>query len=205
MSLRPVVIAAALALLTLPIAAQSNDIGVWAVVSRVTSPTRTDPTTQLELKEKIGYGLSFNHFWGRHLSTELAADATKNDARLTIGGLQALALGRLKQSVITGTLQWHFASRSTLDPYLGVGAAYVKTDDLRSNDLNLAEIGAVKIDNKTAAVANAGVNLAVTRMIAVAFDAKYIPLKPKAAGITGDSLPLKLNPIIYALGLRFRF
>ena len=205
MSLRPIVIAAALALLSLPLVAQSNDIGVWAVVSRATGKTRTDPTTQIELKDKIGYGVSFNHFWGRHLSTELSADATRNDAMLTIGGLQALDLGRLKQTVITGTLQWHCAGRSRLDPYLGLGAAYVKTNDLRSNDLNLADIGAVKIDNKAAAVANAGINLAVTSRIALALDVKYIPLKPSAAGITGDSLTLELNPIIYALGLRFHF
>lgn len=204
MSLRPAVIAAALALLTLPLAAQSNDLGFFAVSSHVASPVRTDPTTQLEFKAKIGYGLSFNHFWGRHFSTELAADVTKNDAKLTIGGVQALALGRLKQTVITGTLQWHFGG-STVDPYLGLGAAYVKTDDLRSNDLNLADIGAVKVDNKTAAVANAGINLAMTRTMALAFDAKYIPLKPNAAGISGAGQTLKLNPLIYGLGLRFRF
>jgi outer membrane protein W len=205
LSLRPVVLAAALALVSLPLLAQSSDIGIWAVASHPTGSTTTDATTRFEFKDKIGYGLSFNHLWGRHLSTELAASATKNDATLTIGGVQALALGRLQQTVVTGTLQWHFAGRARLDPYLGVGAAYVKTKDLHSNDLDLADIGAVKIDNKTVALANAGINLGLTRSIALALDVKYLPLKPDAAGITGASVPLQLNPLIYGLGLRFRF
>jgi outer membrane protein W len=204
-SLRPLVLAAALALVSLPLVAQSSDIGIWAVASHATGSTMTDATTRFELEDKIGYGVSFNHFWGRHLSTELAASATKNDATLTIGGVQALTFGRLQQTVVTGTLQWHFAGATRVDPYLGVGAAYVKTKDLRSNDLDLADIGTVKIDNKTAALANAGINLGLTRIIALAIDVRYIPLKPGAAGLTGATLPLKLNPLIYALGLRFRF
>jgi outer membrane protein W len=205
MSLRPFVMAAAVALLALPLTAQSSDIGIWALASRVTGSTRTDPSTRFEFKEKIGYGASFNHFWGTHLSTDFAFGATKNDARLTIGGVQALALGSLKQSVVTGTLQWHFARGGAIDPYLGVGAAYVKTDDFRSNDLNLADIGTVKIDNKTAALANAGINLRLMRGMALALDAKYIPLEPNASGLTGSAVQLRLSPVIYGLGLRFRF
>jgi outer membrane protein W len=205
MSLRPVVIAAALGLLSLPLLAQSSDIGIWAVESHFGGSTQFDPTTRIELKEKIGYGVSFNHFWGEHFSTDLMADATKNDAALTIGGIRALDLGSLKQTVFAGVLQWHFSRRSRLDPYIGLGAAYVTTDDLRSSDLDLAGIGTITVDNKVSGVANAGVSLGLTRAIALAFDARYIPLKPKAAGTTGAAQSLELNPFLYALGLRFRF
>jgi outer membrane protein W len=205
MPLRPAAIAAALAILALPLLAQSNDIGVWAAVSHVTGSTNADATTHVGFVDKLGYGVSFNHYWTHNFSTELAADATKSDATLKVGGVKALALGRLKETVITGTVQWHPAGAGKLDPYAGVGGAWVKSDSLRSTDLDLAGIGAVKVGNKVSWVANAGVNLAITRRIALAFDAKYIPLKPKSSGAGGDSLELKLNPLILAAGVRYRF
>ncbi|HYM61435.1 MAG TPA: OmpW family outer membrane protein [Thermoanaerobaculia bacterium] len=205
MPFRPAVIAAALAILALPVLAQSNDVGVWAAVSHVTGSTNADATTHVGFVDKLGYGVSFNHYWTKHFSTEVTADATKSDATLKVGGLKALALGRLKETVITGTLQWHPAAAGKLDPYVGVGGAWVKSDSLKSSDLDLAGIGTVKVGDKGSWVAGAGVNVAITPRLALAFDAKYIPLKPKSSGVGGASLELKLNPLIWAAGVRYRF
>jgi outer membrane protein W len=205
MSLRTVVITVALALLTFPLLAQSNDIGFWINGSHATGSTNPDATTHIELVDKIGWGLSVNHAWCDHVSTELAVALTNNNASLRIDGTPVLDLGQLKQTVVTGVGQWHFARKSAIDPYVGAGAAYVKTKNLNSADLALAGIGTVKIRNKASWVANAGMNVNLTPRLAVVFDAKYIALQPESSGATGSSQKLKLDPLVYSAGIRLRF
>ena len=194
------VFALVLGFLAVPLFAQSSDVAVWMSNSRVATTT-SDPST-IQFKSGRGYGASFNHFFGNHFSTEFGYGQIHYDGRLKYLGDNLLDLGQLKTKVATGVLLWHFSRAGSIDPYLGAGAAYIKSDNLSSADLTSTNIGPISIEKKWGWVADAGLNVNLGHSLGVVIDAKYIPYEPKS-GATGTKL--KLNPKIYSAGLRIRF
>lgn len=189
-----------LAFLSVPAFAQSSDIAVWYSGSKV--GTTNSGTSSIEFKNGKGYGVSYNRYFGDHFSAEFSFIDLHYDGEIRDQGEALLDTGRLKTKTITGIAQWHFSRRALIDPYLGAGVAYVKADDLSSNDLTGAGIGSVAIDKKWGLAANAGLNVNLLHNLALAIDGKYIPYEPKS-GTTG--MKLKLNPTVYSAGVRFRF
>ena len=187
-----------LVLATLPVAAQTNDVGVWYATAQLKD------SAGLSFDDAKGYGVSFNHFWTGALSTEFAVSSLRADSGIDIGGTRALDGGRLKLMPFTANLQWHFARGSMFAPYIGAGLAYVSAKDLSSADLDLAGIGRVKIDHKASWDANAGVNIGLGKMFAVAVDGKYIKYEADATA-AGTTEKLKLNPVVIAAGIRLRW
>jgi len=196
------VVAVALALAALPLAAQSNDVGLWYSTARLEQSSNTDG--RLSFDDATGYGVSFNHFWTGPLSTELSAYWLRAQGGIDVAGSRVLDVGKLELKPITANVQWHFARASMLSPYVGGGLAYVTAGDLSSGDLDLVGIGTVKIDKKLTWDANAGINIGLGRMFAIGVDAKYIKYEPdsKAAGNTEK---LKFNPLALSAGVKLRW
>ena len=63
----------ALALIALPLCAQSNDVAVWFGRSKVGTTNSTGSSVHFDRGDSIG--ASWNHFFSGQLSTELAAFA----------------------------------------------------------------------------------------------------------------------------------
>jgi len=191
-------VAVVIALIALPLSAQSNDVGLWV------STAQLKDSSGLSFDNADGFGVSLNHFWTVSLSTEIGATWLRADTAIDIAGARALDAGRLKILPITANVQWHFARGSLFSPYIGAGVAYVSSDDLSSNDLNLAGVGRVKIDDKASWDANAGMNFGIGRSFAIAADAKYINYEPDATA-AGTTEKLKLNPLVVSVGVRLRW
>ncbi|HEX7422101.1 MAG TPA: OmpW family outer membrane protein [Thermoanaerobaculia bacterium] len=188
----------ALALATLPLAAQTNDVGVWYATAQIKD------STGLSFDNAKGFGVSFNHFWTGPLSTEFSVSSLRANAGIDIAGTRALDAGRLKLMPFTANLQWHFARGSMFAPYIGAGLAYVSAKDLSSADLDAAGIGRVKIDHKASWDANAGVNIGLGKMFAVAIDGKYIKYEPDSTA-AGTTEKLKLDPVVISAGIKLRW
>lgn len=191
-----------LAFLSLPLFAQSNDIGVW--VSSVKMQTTSTPDADVKFSSGHGYGVSYNHFWFGAFSTDFSYSSVRNNGHIRADGQNIVDLGRMTTKVATGIAQWHFARSGFVDPYLGLGAAYVKAGDLNSADLALTPAGSVSIEKKWGWAANAGLNLNFSHNLGVAIDGKYVPYEPNSTSSAG-SLKLKLNPTILSAGVKFRF
>jgi outer membrane protein W len=192
------VLALLLSLAALPLAAQSNDLGLWYASARLKD------TPGFAFNDATGYGISYNHFWTRALSTELTAHWLRADAGIEIGGVRAIDAGRMEMKPISADVQWHFARRAMLSPYAGAGVTFMRRDELSNADLDAAGIGAIEIERKITWNANAGVNIGISRTFAVGVDAKYIPYEPdaKAAGTTEK---LKFNPLLFSAGVKLRW
>src|SRR5512140_655826 len=121
------VLVTVLALFALPAAAQTDIAGYY---SRTHAGSTTDGDTSIDFDHGRGYGVSINHFWGDHLSTELAAFWLRYDGSLALSPAIRADLGELKIKPITATVQWHFARNGRVDPYIGGGVARVTADDL---------------------------------------------------------------------------
>ncbi len=191
-----------LAFVSVPLLAQSNDIGVWYSSVRLSTTSTTD--SDVKFSSGHGYGASYNHFWFGHFSTEFTYADLRNNGRIRVVGENVLDLGRLTTKVATGIALWHFSRSGFVDPYIGAGAAYVKAGDLNSSDLALSSAGSVSIEKKWGWAANAGVNVNFSHNIGLAIDGKYVPYKPNSTS-AGSSLQLKLNPMILSAGVKFRF
>jgi outer membrane protein W len=208
MRLRLVLTIALVTLCTAPAYSQGADLIGWA--SWVDLGEQEFDQSELEFDSSVGFGVSANWFWMDRFSTELTAMALEADASLEtevgIPELDAFDFGTLDMTALMVTFQFHVSPDSTFDPYFGLGAAYVITDDLDSEDLRLLEIGAIEIDDEFSFVVNAGVGFAITPNFGINLDARYIPLEPAARAINDpQEVDLELNPLIVSLGLRFRF
>ena len=196
----------------LPALAQTPvDVSVFASWVDAQGDTAFEEGLEADFESGTGFGVAVNWFWGQRLSTEFAASAVSLDA-----GLEAadesdaeeflIDLGSADLTPITATMQFHVARDSRIDPYVGVGAAWVLADDLESQDLDLLEIGAVEIDDEFTYLLNAGLGVRLTNTFGLYLDGKYIPLEPstRAAGDSED-VDIEINPMIFSAGLKFRF
>ncbi len=194
----------ALALVALPLTAQSNDIGLWIAMSQV-GDTRSEEAT-INFDDGEGFGASYNHFWGNSLSTEISATALSHDGRIKLSGVTFTDLGSLDIVPVVATAQWHFARRGRVSPYVGAGVAYVMADDLESENLDAIGVGKVEVESQVTWAAQAGLNIALGSRFAIGIDAKYIPYTPDAAPPGDpDKLELDLNPVIFSAGFKLRW
>jgi outer membrane protein W len=198
------ILAALVLLASLPLTAQSNDVGLWIAGARIQDTTEEDG--KLDFDDARGFGASINHYWASHLSTELAATALESErGRISAGGVPLLDVGELKLTPITLALQFHLAPSSRFDVYAGGGAAYVLTDDLSSSDLDLAGIGTVRVDDGVTWMANAGATIGLGERWGIGVDAKYIAFRPDSAADGGEPTRLDLKPLVVSAGVRIRW
>jgi len=190
-----------LALIAVPLFGQSNDIAVWIGKSRVGTTNTSGASVHFDRGDS--FGASWNHFFSNQLSTELAAFAVRHDGTLKVGGVDAFDVGRLRMIPITAMVQWHLVHFRRIDPHLGGGLAYVRSDNLHSSDLDNAGIGRVKIKSRIGWAADAGVMYGITDKLGVGVDARYIGYRP-SSGPSDASVKLELSPVIYSIGLRWR-
>lgn len=189
-------------LVALPLAAQSNDVGVWYSTANLGDTNGTD--SRVTFDNATGFGVSYNHFWGGSLSTEFTASQVRADGGIEATGVRVLTFDKTKIMPVTADLQWHFLRGSMFSPYVGAGLAYVTMDDLTGSDLDLAGIGPVSIDNQFTWNAGAGVNINIGHSFAIAVDGKYIKYEPDASTAAGTT-KLKLNPTQFSAGVKLRF
>ena len=190
-----------LALIAVPMFGQSNDIAVWVGSSRVGTTNESGASVHFDRGDS--FGASWNHFFSAQLSAELAAFGVKHDGTIRVGGVDAFDVGSLRMIPITAMVQWHLVHFRRIDPHLGGGLAYVRSDSLHSSDLDNAGIGRVKIKSRIGWAADAGLMYGITDKLGVGVDARYIGYHP-SSGPPDATVKLHLSPVIYSLGVRWR-
>ena len=199
--MRSSVLVIALAWVALPLFGQSNDISVWIGSSHVGTTNESGTAVRFDRGDSVG--ASWNHFWSSRLSGELAVFAVRHQGSVQIGGVNAFDIGHLRMLPVTATLQWHLGQFRRLDAHFGPGLAYVRSDDIHSSDLDTAGVGTVKVKSRIGWTVDGGLSYGITPHLGVGADARYIGYRP-SSGPSNASLKLRLNPVIYSLGLRWR-
>jgi outer membrane protein W len=196
--------------LTLSAQTRANELGVFASMSRFDETTESDVDGDVTLgfDENIGYGVSYNRYWSNQLSTEFAAQRLGGDIQVSAfdgPGSVTINAGELNMTVLSATLQWHFASNSRIDPYIGAGAAYITGDADVLTDIDpAAATENVDLDTETTWLANAGLNFRFSDALSIGADAKYMKYEPRAEG-DGPQDRIDVNPLVISAGLKFRF
>lgn len=224
MRFRIVVIVVSLlaALLTVPLFAQTNELGVF-----VNHPSFRDnsdtlfaffETAIVKVDSKIGYGISFNHFVSPRLSILLSGQTVRGNAKLVVvGGVNFTEpAGTLDLKQYDAVLLWNFVPEGPVRPYVGGGVAWVGGGRLQLADdpINGIPTSAISLDNKLTWVAEGGVDFRISHNAAVTLAAKFTHYTSGSAPSFGVSAtpttlflfePLKLDPMTINAGMRWRF
>lgn len=205
-------------LLSAPALAQDRSIDISVFGTWVDSSGRStfqigDDISNLEEVEfdsDFGYGLAVNVFWTPRISTEFAAALLEPDFIISERPRAVTRIEPLEMMPLTAVLQYHFSPRSTLDFYVGAGAAYVIFDEIEdTDDIDDIEFDSIDFDDDVGLVVNAGLGWAFTPAFGLYLDAKYVPLDAAAtavvAGRPRDAQEIKVDPLMLSAGLTFRF
>jgi outer membrane protein W len=191
-----------------PVAAQTNDIGVWISTQMNDDGGRFAANVAVESRfdDGSGYGLTIAHMFTPNLSGELGVFKTSSDARIISDSMPVANLGDVELTPITAMIRYHFLPGRRFDVYAAGGVAHVLVDDLDSADLRTMDLAPVSLDDKTTWTLGAGLTIGVSPRIAIGVDARYIPLE-LSGHAAGDSerVSSDLNPLLISAGLKFRF
>jgi len=171
--------------------------------------TATGPV-ESTFKNATGFGASFTGFMTSNAAFEFGASYIKPKVGYTTAlGTTPTNSGSVRLIPVTGTLQWHFIPAGGLDPYLGIGAAWV---NMRSNtSFNTTNgLTSVSYGSEWGPVAQGGVLIGF-RSFGINVDAKYIPLRARGTGtfatttgpFTGTRGSMRINPLLISAGITF--
>lgn len=205
MKFRALVSIFVLSLVAFPLAAQSNEVGLWASWVRLDSTGIVNfDFDEVSFDDTVGVTVSFDRYWTPAISTEFAVSSWSSDASISNGFLTVDDIGSLDIMTYTATGRYHFARESFVSPYLGAGVAFADADEFEFEDAESGEEFSEPVDSEVTFVANAGLNFNFSPSFGAAIDAKYMPYEA-TAGADEDQLDLEINPLLISAGVRFRF
>lgn len=202
-------LALSLVLVALPLAAGDErkcELSAWGSYVSVKETAVDDAFgVAIEFDHGAGFGIAGASRVAGPVAVEIGASFLRNAGAITVQGQAGIDLGTLDMVPIHVAVQLH-PLKGSFDPYLGVGGAYVIFQNLHSRDMDAAGIGVVTLKNKVAFRANAGFAFFASERFGIAADVAYMPLKPESEGVaSGQTLDLKLDPIVVSAGIKLRF
>ncbi|WP_300975287.1 OmpW family outer membrane protein [Sphingomonas sp. LHG3406-1] len=209
-------VAAAAFLAAVPAHADAGDILVRGRAILV-SPTEksggiypTFPNEAVSVSDSWTGEVDVTYFATDNVALELIAATTKHD----VGGEKALKpVGKLADTWVlppTLTLQYHFAPKAKVRPYVGVGANYtIFYSEDASRSLESA-IGSTKVKLKDSFgySLQAGADFALTDKVFLNLDVKYIDIDTTAKLTTGtlvNRVKVSIDPVVFGIGVGTRF
>ena len=187
---------------------RQNDVALWTVGSYMANTTIAEDegfTLAVIFDEKIGYGLSANHFWTDQFSTELALmtfNADLNVASAFTDGAEEI--GELNGRAVTAMAQWHFLRDRAVSPYVSAGVAHIGGSFDPIAAFGEGDEPEIDLESEVTWAAAIGMNIRLTERFALTFEAKRIPFDAlEEGGLEADEIPV--DPMLYGTGVRFRF
>ena len=144
------------------------------------------------------------------IGLELIATTTPHDIDGT-GSIAGLGdVGDVWLLPPTLLAQYHFLPGQKLRPYIGAGINYTVAyaEDVDSSLENVLGPTDLEIDNSVGWAVQAGVDWMLDERWSVNLDMKYISISPDATletATTRDTTEVDINPIIFGVGIGYRF
>jgi outer membrane protein len=207
---------AATALSATPAAAKAGDVLVRLRAIAVVPNESSGPVLPTFPAGSVGVGYSvmpeidFTYMATDNIGFELIAATTRHglSGQGSLSGLPDL--GHTWVLPPTLTVQYHFAPAAKVRPYIGAGLNYtIFYGEGASTELNSA-IGQshLGLSNSFGWAAQAGMDFDLNEKFFLNVDIKYIDMSTKATVTTGalvNTVDVKINPIVFGLGLGMKF
>lgn len=164
------------------------------------------PNDEVSVTNSFAPEVDLSYFLTDHLALELIAATTKHDVKGK-GGLEPV--GELADTWVlppTLTLQYHFAPKAKIRPYVGAGLNYTIFYSEDASDGLEAAIGKTKVDLKDSFgfALQAGLDVDLTETLFMNFDVKYIDIDTEAKLTTGalvNRVKVSIDPIVVGVGI----
>ncbi|MDT8758471.1 OmpW family protein [Sphingomonas psychrotolerans] len=168
------------------------------------------PTGTVGVSDRAAPELDFTYMLTDHVGAELILATTKHDisGRGALSGLGDVATTRVLPPTLT--LQYHFAPKSHVRPYVGAGINYTtffSEDASRSLETAIGKTD-VHLKDSFGYALQAGIDMDLTPRVFVNFDVKYIDIDTTARLTTGSAVnrvDVSIDPIVPAIGIGMRF
>lgn len=168
------------------------------------------PTGEVAVGDSVMPEVDFTYMITDHIGTELILATTKHD----VTGAGALnGLGKVADTWVlppTLTLQYHFAPKGKVRPYVGAGVNYTIFYSEDASDSLETAIGTTKVemDDSFGYALQAGVDIDLTDRVFLNLDVKYIDIDTTARLTTGgvvNRVDVSIDPIVAGIGIGMRF
>ncbi|MCA3256398.1 MAG: OmpW family protein, partial [Alphaproteobacteria bacterium] len=154
--------------------------------------------------------VDFTYFVGENVSFELIAATTKHSASGT-GALTGV--GKLAKMWVlppTLTLQYHFAPKDRVSPYVGAGLNYTLFYNEKATAALNTAIGATRVSTKSSFgyAVQAGIDFPMGDNMVFNVDVKYIDIDTTVKLTTGalvNRVNVSLDPVVAGVGIGWKF
>jgi len=192
---------AAAALLAVASAAQAGDVMVRGRVLYLDpSNDGTDTAAAVSLNSKYIWEIDASYFVTPNVALELIAT---NPQKQTVY-LNGNRVGSLRHLPPTLTLQYHFApSNPVVRPYVGLGVNYTHISAVK---ISVASTNDVTLEHNSWGLAyNAGADFPITDKLSFNVDFKKIDLQTDAK-LNGNKIgTVKVDPVLFGIGIGYKF
>jgi outer membrane protein len=172
----------------------------------------TFPSEEVKVSNSILPEIDITHMISDHVGLELIAATTKHDASGktgTTGGIGKLASTWVLPPTLT--VQYHFTPEAKVRPYVGAGVNYTIFYSEKPSAGLEAAVGQTDVNLKDSFgwAAQAGIDIDLNEKLFLNFDVKYVDIDTTArlatTAIGTQRVKISLDPIIFGVGLGFRF
>ena len=194
-----------------PVLGQQNEIGGFISWTKLDSTDVSDPDfpedeAELDFESDLGYGVTYNRYWGDAFSIEFGAQQINAQSQLRFeqGGVDVTVdVGDVDLTAFTAVAQLHLGT-GFIAPYIGGGVAHVSGSVEVADDFTEpGDPSTLDLKSETTWVANAGVDFRLGSSVAIGADVKYISYEAAEEGF--EEFGYDVNPLIFAAGVKFRF
>jgi outer membrane protein len=162
-------------------------------------PALSVPADAIHVSSKTIPEVDISYFFTRNLSAELVLTVPQ-EHDVTLGGAK---IGTFKELPPTLTAQWHFLPGQVVNPYVGLGLNLTLISDVK---LAVPGVGALDLDSSSVGLAaGAGVDFQVAKNCFINVDVKYVQIQSDVKLGPTKVSQVKVDPMLYGLGVGYRF
>jgi len=148
----------------------------------------------LTVNDKTIPEVDISYFFTKNIAAELILTVPQKQHVYSNGS----DLGTFKHLPPTLTVQYHFTDFTGYKPYVGAGLNYTQ--------ITAEKLGAVTLSDKSIGGAlQAGVDIPLTKHVSLNMDVKKVYLKTHVYANGADAGTLKLDPVVFGVGVGYRF
>lgn len=162
------------------------------------------PADAVEVERRWTPELDISYFFSKQLAAELVLAYTRLNVKVNDSALGAFDAGSFHALPPTLTLQWHFAPDATFRPYVGAGLNYTRISNV---NLSVPGVTPLYLDKTSVGGAlQAGFDVKLDGPWSLNFDLKKVWISSDVKDGAGNRVTsVKLNPVLFGVGVGYRF
>ena len=150
----------------------------------------------LTVNDKTIPEVDVSYFFSKNVAAELVL--TVPQKQTVHSSVLAADVGTFKHLPPTLTLQYHFTDFASFTPYVGAGVNYT--------NISSVNLGGVRLDHSSVGAAfQAGVDIPLDKHWSLNVDVKKVYIKTDVYSGASDLGTLKLDPVLFGVGVGYRF